>query len=104
MKLCRGSLQAANSNFRDVSPLSAALSRIKIPHEDVLKALIACDPFALGAADEEAASEMILLLESMAPEQEELDAIDKYLENPGKDFPGFAEGEPSVSQAYQVAF
>ena len=44
------------------------MSRIKLPFEDLMKALVSCDPRML-ADDDEAACEMCELLMMIAPQQ-----------------------------------
>ena len=54
----------------------------------MLEALVACDPMGLGAADEEGAAEMVQLLQEVAPQADELQLIDDYLQGDPKKGPG----------------
>jgi hypothetical protein len=63
-----------------------ALSRVKLPFEELMKALIACDPFALAPGEgEEAACDMCELLVNIAPDDADMKEIDGYLANPKND-------------------
>ena len=61
-----------------------AMSRVKLPFEQLMGALVACDPMQL-AEDEEAVCDMCELLMQIAPEPDEMKEINGWLENPKND-------------------
>eukprot|EP01048_Picozoa_sp_COSAG05_P020416 COSAG05_NODE_3461_length_2045_cov_5.141316_1_plen_220_part_00 len=63
-----------------------ALSRVKLPFEDLMKALVACDPLMLAPGEsEEAACDMCELLMNIAPNDEDMKEINGYLSGKNAD-------------------